>query len=128
MSDMTTAAASAAASILLADGVFPAYSAANCYLAVGDSSTAFTPAQTDLQAATNKLRKIVTSASRSGAVLTYTTTYSTSEANFQWNEIGVFNDPTAGTMFARKVQAIGGGPKPNTEAWTLQVTLTLQAV
>lgn len=100
-----------------------AFNAANCRLGVGDSSTAFAVGQTDLQAATNKFRKIVDSApGRSGAVLTFVSTFSTGEANYAWNEFGIFNASSAGTMFARKVQSLGTKASGD---WTLTVTETL---
>lgn len=97
---------------------------ANAYLGVGDSNTAFSAAQTDLQAASNKLRKAMnaTYPSRSGKVVTVQASYSTSEANFAWQEHALFNASSSGTMLNRKVES--NGTKGNTEAWTFTVTLT----
>lgn len=100
-----------------------AFNAANCYLGVGDSTTAFAVGQTDLQAATNKAREIVDSApGRSGAVLTFIATFETGDANFPWNEFGIFNNSSGGTMLARKVQSLGTKASGD---WTLTVTETL---
>ena len=104
-----------------------ALNAANAYLGVGDSSTAFAASQTDLVAATNKLRKAQDSGYPSGAsnVLTYQSTFGTSDANFAWNEWGLFNASSGGTMLGRKVDALG--LKANTQSWTFQVTATFSA-
>ena len=67
------------------------FNSSNYYLGVGDSSSAFAVGQTDLQASTNKLRKLVTSVAESGGVVTAVASFGTSEANFEWYEIGSFN-------------------------------------
>jgi hypothetical protein len=99
----------------------------NAYLGVGDSSTAFAAAQTDLQAASNKLRKAMESGypTRSSGALTFRSLYGTSEANFAWAEWGVFNASTSGTMFSRKVESLG--TKTNTQSWQLTATVTVAA-
>lgn len=102
------------------------YANANTYIGVGDSSTAAAAGQTDLQASTNRFKRVMdaTFPSRSGQTLTFRTTYATSEANFAINEAGVFNGGPAfatGTMLNRIVQSLG----TKTSATTLQVTVTL---
>lgn len=103
------------------------FSASNCYVAVGDSSTAFSVAQTDLVAATNKARKLVTSISESAGVVTVVATYGTSEANFEWAEWGIANASSGGTMLGRKVESPTLGTKSNTQVWTLSGTVTFAA-
>ena len=100
---------------------------ANAHIGVGDSTTAFAVAQTDLQAATNKLRKAMdaTYPTRSGNVLTFRSTFATSEANFAWQEWAVFNAAAAGTMLNRKVESLG--TKFSTQSWQITVTNTVTA-
>lgn len=100
---------------------------ANSYIGVGDSSTAFVASQTDLQAASNKFRKAMdaTYPTTVTNVLTFRSTFGTSEANFAWQEWGVFNASSAGTMLNRKVESLG--TKPGTQTWQFTVTLTLSA-
>lgn len=100
------------------------YSASNYYIGVGDSSTAFAIGQTDLQASTNKARKLVTSVSESGGVITAATSFSTSEANFEWYEWGSFNASSGGTMYQRKVESPSLGTKTSAQVWSLTITLT----
>jgi hypothetical protein len=99
----------------------------NAHLGVGDSSTAFAASQTDLQAATNKTRKAMESGypSRSSGALTLRSLYGTGDANHVWAEWGTFNASSAGTMFQRKVEALG--TKTSAQSWQLTVTLTLAA-
>lgn len=103
------------------------YTNANARLGVGDSTAVFAATQTDLQAATNKLRKGMeaTYPSRATNVLTLRSLFATSEANFAWAEWGVFNDAAAGTMLCRKVEALG--TKASTQSWQLTATITVTA-
>lgn len=114
---------------LMIDGIVgtavTAFDNTNAKIGVGDSSTAFASSQTDLQASTNKLRKAMdaTFPSRSTNVLTFTSTFTTSDANFAWNEWATFNAASSGTMLSRKVESLG--TKPSTQAWQFTVTLTI---
>ncbi len=99
---------------------------ANANIGVGDNATAFSAAQTDLQAATNKLRKSmeVGFPTRTDNVLTFKASFGDAEANWAWNEWGVFNAASSGVMINRKVESLGtksGG------TWNLTVTNTLVA-
>jgi hypothetical protein len=123
---LTNAAATEIAKCAINDS--PTYiNASNAYLGVGDSTTAFSAAQTDLQAASNKLRKGMeaTYPTRSGAAVTFRALYGTSEANWAWAEWGTFNASTAGVMWQRKVESLG--TKTNTQSWQLTATLTFAA-
>jgi hypothetical protein len=101
---------------------------ANARIGVGDSTTAFLVSQNDLVATTNKLRKAMdaTYPTRSTNVLTFRSTFATGEANWVWNEWGVFNaGPTGGTMLNRKVEALG--TKTSSQSWELTVALTISS-
>lgn len=97
---------------------------ANAHLGVGDSNTAFAATQTDLVASTNKLRKAMDSTYPQIAdnVITFKSTFGTSDANFTWAEWGVFNASSAGTMLSRKVEALG---TKTTGTWVLTITETV---
>jgi len=99
---------------------------ANAYLGVGDSSTAFAASQTDLQAATNKLRKAMSAGyplAVSSNVITWRAQFETGEANWAWNEWAIFNASSGGTMLNRKVESLG--TKTSSDVWQLTVTLTI---
>lgn len=102
-----------------------AFNNANSYIGVGDSTTAFAAAQTDLQAATNKTRKAMDATYPSGGsnVITFRSTFGTGDANFAWNEWAIFNASSGGTMLNRKVESLG--TKTNTQTWQFTVTLTV---
>lgn len=101
--------------------------ATNAFLGVGDSSTAFSAGQTDLQAATNKQRKAMDTGypTRTSNVLSFRSLFGTSDANFAWNEHGIFNAITGSLMWSRKVESLG--TKSNTQSWLLTVTVTVSA-
>lgn len=109
------------------------FSNTNAAIGVGDSSTAASATQTDMQAATNKLRKGMdatypahTDGVTSGAAsIVFRSTFGTSDANWAWNEWGVFNSATAGTgrMLNRKAEALG--TKTSAATWTFTVTLSI---
>lgn len=101
-----------------------AFNNANAYIGVGDSSTAHSVSQTDLVAATNKMRKAMDATYPSGGsnVITFRSTFATGDANWAWQEWGVFNASSSGTMLNRKVESLG--TKTNTQTWQFTVTLT----
>lgn len=103
------------------------FTASNYYLSVGDSSNAFAVGQTDLQASTNKIRKLVTSVSESGGVITAIGTFGTSEANFEWYEWGSHNAASGGVLYQRKVESPSLGTKTSAQVWQLTATLTHSA-
>lgn len=122
---LTTAGRDFVTAAIINSGPPTFFDASNARLAVGDSTTAFDAAQTDLQAATNKLRKLVSSApGLVDNVITLAATFGDAEANFAWEEIGVFNDPTAGTMLCRVVQNLG---TKASGSWNLTHALTITA-
>lgn len=103
---------------------------ANTYLGVGDSSTAAATSQTDLQAATNKLRKAMDSTypaiqGENGATdrqFIVRSTFGSSDANFSWQEFAIFNASSSGTMLDRFVS--NQGTKVSGQVWQLTVTVT----
>ncbi len=102
-------------------------------IGVGDSTTAEAGTHTNLQAATNKLRKGMnatfpthTDGTVSGAAsIVFQATFATAEANFAWQELGVFNSVTdaTGRMLNRKVQSLG--TKTSASSWQVSATLTI---
>lgn len=104
----------------------------NAYTGVGDSNTAAAATQTDLQAASNKLRNAMdstypsqTDGTGSGAVtITFRSTFATGDANWVWNEWGIFNRATsAGRMLNRAVTSLG--TKTSAASWVFTTTITL---
>jgi len=104
------------------------FATANANQGVGfgaGATTAFAIAQTDLQGA-SKVRKAVTSSTRSGSVLTSVATWAAADAVGTWDEFALFNASTAGVMLHRGVAAAFFTKNSSTTV-TLTVTLTLTA-
>lgn len=99
------------------------FSNANAYLGVGDSSTAASASQTDLQASTNKLRVAMDSTypSLASHVMSFRSSFTSGQANFAWNEWIIANAASGATVLNRKVESLG---TKATGTWTLTVTLT----
>lgn len=113
---------------LLIGGGGTAFNNTNAYLGVGDSSTAAAIGQTDLQAATNKLRKGMNATfptTPASGSTQFQSTFGTSDANFAWNEVGCFNASSGNTMLNRAVPGGGLGTKASGATWTLTLTVTI---
>jgi hypothetical protein len=96
---------------------------ANAQIGVGDSNTAASPSQTDLQAATNKTYKGMESGYPTSTTqkATFRSSFGASDANYAWNE-WVVKQSTSSKCLNRKVESLGtksGG------TWTLEVNITL---
>jgi hypothetical protein len=118
---LVTAGITALLNLLIAAGG-TAFNNANANLGVGDSATAAAIGQTDLQAASNKVRAAMVATYPQVATNTVTFRSDFTAANFVWNEWGTFNAAAAGTMLNRKVEALG---TKASGTWTLTVTITI---
>lgn len=98
---------------------------ANARIGVGDSDTAFSANQTDLQASSNKVRKEMDPGypQVNGNTITFRATFGPSDANFAWQEWGIFNAESGGAMLNRVVEY--NGTKVAGQTWVFQVTLTI---
>ena len=97
----------------------------NARIGVGDGVAAFDSMQTDLQGA-NKFRKEMDSGypQVAGNQITFKATFAGDEANFPWQEWGIFNAASGGTMLNRLVEY--NGTKLAGQTWIFQTTLTIQ--
>jgi len=100
---------------------------ANAFIGAGNSSGAFAASQIDLQGgSTQRVAMDATYPQRVANVLTFRSTFSTSQANFQWLEWGVFNGTSAtGTMLNRAIEVLG--TKTSAQSWQITMTLTINA-
>jgi hypothetical protein len=99
------------------------FNAAGAQIGVGDSSTAASASQTDLQAAANKTYKGMDSGYPSSVSqkAVFQASFGASEANYTWNE-WVVKQSASGKCLNRRVESLGtksGG------TWVLQVEITL---
>ena len=104
-----------------------AYDEANAHIGVGDSADPFDAVDTDLQAAVNKMRKamVATWPKRTVNALEFRSLFATGDANWAWEEWGVFNAAAAETMLNRKAEPLG--TKTSAQSWQMTVTLTVTA-
>lgn len=103
----------------------------NAKLGVGDSSTAVTVTQTNLQAATNKVAKAMVATypqingSPNDNQAVFRSDFNNGEGEFAWNEFGTFNGALGtGDMFNRGLFSPSPGTKGAGVTWTLTETLT----
>ena len=96
----------------------------NARIGVGNG-TGGDAASTDLTGA-SKFRKGMedTYPQRSTNVLTFRSSYGDAEANFAWEEWGIFNHADAGTMLSRKVEN-KGTKSGGTWNFTVEVTVNI---
>lgn len=100
-----------------------AFDSTNAHIGVGNSANAFMASQTNLQG-TSTFRKAMDSGYPTVAapVVTFKSTFAPSEANFSWNEWGIFNASTGGVMLNRVVES--NGTKLSNQTWVLEVAIT----
>lgn len=112
-----------AADAIIGGSSYTKFNNANAHLGVGNSSTAFSASHTDLQGA-SKTRKAMdaTYPSRSANVVTYRSTFGTGDANYAWEEVGVFNASSGSQMMSRHVSSLG--TKTSAASWVLTLTQT----
>lgn len=102
-----------------------AFNNANSYIGVGDSSTAEAASQTALQAVANKLYKAMSATypQRASQTVTFRAAFTSSEANFAWNEFTVANGNSDNSVnLNRKVSA--QGTKTSGQTWTVDLAIT----
>jgi hypothetical protein len=100
-----------------------AFNSSNARIGVGNGTAAFAASQTDLQGA-SKFRKAMDSGypTIAAPVVTFKSTFAPSEANFPWNEWGIFNAASGGVMLNRVVES--NGTKQSNQTWILEVAIT----
>ena len=97
---------------------------ANAHIGVGDSGAVFSSDQSSLEGASTE-RKAMDAGypQRTDNEMVFRATFGTEEANFDWEEWGIFNASTGGTMLNRAVESLG--TKPDTQSWQFTTTLTV---
>lgn len=118
-----------------------ALNATHCRIGVGDDTTAAATTQTDLSAgagSTHRQFKLVDSVTQgtgaSSGVTTIVATFSTSQANFAWQEWGIDGGTADGTtvtaetastpgLINRKVSSLG--TKTSSASWVFTVTISI---
>ena len=127
---LTYGGASAFWDLLTGGGTQTAFNNANAYIGVGENAGAAVIGSTDLLGATLKRNAMEatyplhTDGETIGAEdCVFKASFATGEANFAWEEWGVFNAAAAGRMLQRKAESLG--TKTSAAVWTLTVTLSI---
>ena len=122
---LTNAGRDLIAQMLIGEAV-TTFANANAQIGAGNSNSAFAQSQTDLVGA-SKFRKPMnaTYPQRAANVLTFQSTFATGDANFAWEEWGVFNAASSGVMLQRKVETLG--TKTSAQSWQITADLTVTA-
>lgn len=109
---------------LLTGAAETAYSNANAYLGVGESTTAASASQTGLQGATTTFKAMESGyPSISGQTVTFRSVFGADDANNAWQEFTVANSNSdAGVNLNRKVD--DQGTKASGQSWTLDLEIT----
>lgn len=112
------------AAALINDGPPTFFNNANARIAVGNGNDAFDAADTDLQGG-SKARAGMESTypQRTTNTITFQALFGTGAANFAWEEWGVANAGSDGTMLNRKVETLG--TKANTQSWLMTVAVEI---
>lgn len=97
----------------------------NAYIGVGNGTTAFAASHTDLRGS-SKVRKGMDAGypTVSGSTVVFKSSFEKTEANFVWNEWGIFNAATGGVMLSRVVES--NGTKQSNQTWVLEVEVTFE--
>ena len=99
------------------------FNANNARLGVGNGTGAFTASQTNLLGSSTARKGMDPGYPTIVApVVTFRSTFAPNEANFAWNEWGVFNAATGGVMLNRVVES--NGTKQSNQTWILEVEIT----
>lgn len=109
---------------LLIGAAETAYSNANAYLGVGESTTAASASQTGLSGATKTYKAMEAGyPSISGQTVTFRSVFGSTDANNAWQEFTVANGISdAGVNLNRKVD--NQGTKASGQSWTLDLEIT----
>lgn len=105
-----------------------AFSNANATIGVGDSATAPSAGQTDLQAATNKTYKAMETSYPStpaSAAVQFKATFGSTDANYAWNEFVIKNSSSSICLNRSTNSGSGWGTKAAGTTWVATATLTL---
>ena len=122
---LLTNGANAIWKLLTGDNSVTPFTANNTYIGVGDSATAVSPAQTDLQATTNKVYVKVEDGYPliQGNQIMFLASFGENVANFDWNEMTIANGNSASKVcLNRKVQALG---EKEEGIWLLKAIITI---
>jgi hypothetical protein len=106
------------------NGVGTPFNNDNTYIGVGTSTSPENITKTNLQGASTFRKKVDAGYPIiSNNIMTCRATFAQNEANFAWNEWGIFNAASGGRMLCRKVES--KGTKTSDQTWVFEVSIAL---
>ena len=111
-------------------GLAKPYNSTQAYFVVGNSTATHATNQTWVQGASSTMKGMdATYPSRATNVITFRATFSTAEANFAWNEWGIWNSTSTtdanANMLNRKVEDPSLGTKTSAQSWQITADITI---
>ena len=111
-------------------GIARPYNSTGAYFVVGNSTATHATNQTWLQGASSTMKAMdATYPQRATNVLSFRATFSTGEANFAWNEWGMWNSTSTtdanANMLNRKVEDPSLGTKTSAQSWQITADITV---
>lgn len=106
------------------------YNSTGAYFVVGNSTATHATNQTWMQGASSTMTDMdSTYPQRATNVLSFRSTFSTEEANFAWNEWGIWNSTSTtdanANMLNRKVEDPSLGTKTSAQSWQITAEITI---
>lgn len=111
-------------------GIARPYNSTGAYFMVGNSTAAHATNQAFMQGASTTMKAMdATYPQRSTNSLDFRATFSTGEANFAWNEWGIWNSTSTtdanANLLNRKVEDPSLGTKTSAQSWQITATITV---
>ena len=116
------------AALIVSTGAMRPWGATGAYFLVGNSTATHSTAHTFMQGTTTMMAMDAGYPTRATNVNTFRATFSTAQANFAWNEWGIFNSTSTGdaaaSLLNRKVEDPSLGTKTSAQSWQITADIT----
>ncbi len=116
------------AALIVSTGSMRPWGATGAYFLVGNSTATHSTAHTFMQGTTTMMAMDAGYPTRATNVNTFRATFSTAQANFAWNEWGIFNSTSTGdanaSLLNRKVEDPSLGTKTSAQSWQITADIT----
>lgn len=114
--------------LIVSTGAVRAWGATGAYFVVGISTATHSTANTWMQSTSTMMAMDSGYPQRATNVCTFRATFSTAQANFAWNEWGIWNATSTGdataSLLNRKVEDPSLGTKTSAQSWQITADIT----
>ena len=116
------------AALIVSTGNLKPWNSTNAYFVVGVSTATHSTAHTWMQSTSTMMAMDAGYPTRATNVCTFRATFSTAQANFAWNEWGIWNATSTGdanaSLLNRKVEDPSLGTKTSAQSWQITADIT----